>query len=81
MTSRDFAYWLQGYLEIASQADGKHRPLDADQVACVARHLALVFQHEIDPLAGGKTAQEALNKTHGPPPSSGWPGREPVMRC
>ena len=47
MTSRDFVYWLQGYIEI--QGTG---PMSEAQVKKVAAHLASVFVHEIDPAMG-----------------------------
>lgn len=47
MTSRDFCYWLQGYLEVS-----KDKSLDAETTEMVKRHLSLVFRHEIDPSFG-----------------------------
>src|SRR5210317_1520036 len=44
MTSRDFAFWLQGYFEIENP-----ETIDAEKVDMIKRHLALVFKHEIDP--------------------------------
>src|SRR5579864_1376224 len=50
MTSRDFCYWLQGYFEILRAAGGASTPsLNAGQVQCIQKHLAMVFKHEIDP--------------------------------
>lgn len=46
MTSRDFCYWLQGFLEIRGDST---QPISADQARIVKRHLDLVFVHEIDP--------------------------------
>lgn len=43
MTSRDFAYWLQGFIEIHGIA-----PTEA-QWTIIKNHLNLVFVHEIDP--------------------------------
>lgn len=43
MTSRDFCYWLQGFFELAGTSG-----VDAKQVDCIQRHLALVFKHEVD---------------------------------
>lgn len=60
MTSRDFCYWLQGFFEIA-----KPRDLSAEDIDLIAKHLALVFKHEIDPSAGPKPHQDALNAIHG----------------
>lgn len=44
MTSRDFAYWLQGFAEIGGGA-----PPTAEQWKVIQNHLNLVFVHEIDP--------------------------------
>ncbi len=66
MTSRDFAFWLQGYLEINGVANPTPRELSAVQVACIQRHLALVFKHEIDPSAGPPVHQASLDAIHGP---------------
>jgi hypothetical protein len=74
MQSRDFVFWLQGYLEV-STAGGKKPELNAEQLACVQKHLALVFEHEIDPSAGKPAHQAALNEIHH------GPGPKPVMRC
>lgn len=49
MTSRDFCYWLQGYLEIAGSEAIKRNGLNGRQCEQVQAHLALVFIHEIDP--------------------------------
>ncbi len=63
MKSRDFCYWLQGYFEL----DGTEEGLSKKQTECVKKHLALVFAHEIDPDAGGKSEQDKLNLIHGDP--------------
>ena len=44
MTSRDFAYWLQGYFEIAEP-----KVLDVKATELVKRHLGLVFKYEKKP--------------------------------
>lgn len=54
MTSRDFAYWLQGFFEISGS-----NILDVEQIDVIRNHLNLVFKHEIDPsLNAGKTEEE-----------------------
>lgn len=73
MTSRDFAYWLQGFFEI-SGTDAL--TMNAEQVSMVKRHLNLVFTHEIDPSFGGKEKQDELNKIHFP-----IHGGDPLVRC
>jgi hypothetical protein len=59
MTSRDFAYWLQGFFEVA-----KPETLTAEQTKMVKAHLNLVFKHEIDPSFGNEKYQKELNKIH-----------------
>jgi hypothetical protein len=50
MTSRDFVYWLQGYFEILDPKNqGSALPIGPLQAQCIREHLALVFQHEINP--------------------------------
>lgn len=49
MTSRDFVYWLQGYIEIQSARTAPSLALTEEQVKTIKNHLALVFVHEIDP--------------------------------
>ena len=67
MTSRDFCFWLQGYLEVAEAGRPTTTPtLTPEQLECVRRHLALVFKHEIDPSMGSDDEQKALNKLHRP---------------
>ncbi len=69
MTSRDFVYWLQGYLEIASADKATGVTLTSDQLVCVQQHLALVFTHEIDPSMGNAAHQQTLNEQHSANPS------------
>ena len=45
MTSKDFAYWLQGFFELSDPT----APLTEKQVQTIKNHLKLVFLHEIDP--------------------------------
>ena len=87
MTSRDFAYWLQGYFEIHGgnvDPDSGARydtGLDAKQVDIIKRHLAMVFVHEIDPSHGGKEKQDKLNEIHNPKPPAPLHGGNPIYRC
>jgi hypothetical protein len=66
MTSRDFCYWLQGFIEIdASQTEGATvKGLTERQLECVKKHLSMVFAHEIDPSFPAKQ-QPALQHLHG----------------
>ena len=43
MTPRDFAYWLQGFFEIAGTDE-----LTPDQVRMIKDHLNLVFYHAVE---------------------------------
>lgn len=83
MTSRDFAYWLQGFFEISNQ-----KSISADQVKIIKNHLNLVFKHEIDPSIdnGDKKIQEDLQEIHdGPNPGNQngefLPGADFLLRC
>jgi hypothetical protein len=72
VTSREFAYWLQGYLEIEN-ARGGNPSLTSEQVECIQKHLSLVFVHEIDPSYPEKAKLDAV---HGSKQHGGL-----VMRC
>lgn len=61
MNSRDFAFWLQGFFEL-----GTPDSLSSEQVACIKRHLAMVFIHEIDPSFGPEKKAE-LDAAHAVP--------------
>lgn len=61
MTSRDFAYWLQGFFEINEPSI-----ISDKQTEIIKKHLNLVFKHEIDPIMGDKKHQNELNKIHNP---------------
>lgn len=62
MTSRDFAYWLQGFFEISGT-----KQIDENQTEIIKKHLNLVFKHEIDPSMGDAAHQKELNKIHNGP--------------
>jgi hypothetical protein len=64
MTSRDFAYWLQGFFEIAT-ANGQLEGLmlSPQQTKMIQDHLSLVFIHEIDPSFPAEQ-QKQLNTAH-----------------
>jgi hypothetical protein len=76
MTSRDFCYWLQGFLEISGDI-GSEIKLNSKQIDTIKNHLNLVFKHEIDPSFGED--QDELNQIHSP-----WTRPEPgttIVRC
>lgn len=64
MTSRDFCFWLQGFFELRAATPAIETGLDGNQTQMIRRHLALVFEHEIDPSAGNQAHQFALNQLH-----------------
>lgn len=87
MTSRDFAYWLQGFFEIT---DAKN--ITEQQTAVIKNHLNLVFKHEIDPSidGGDKLKQEEYQNIHDGPINFISPGisagvsgssNTPILRC
>ena len=85
MKSRDFVYWLQGFIELQRAANNATPP-SGEQWNVIRNHLALVFKHEIDPEAGDVRMQEALNQIHsGKPPTGvmqGIPGASDILiRC
>lgn len=85
MKAENFCYWLQGYLELTGAGD-KDFELTDKQVEMIKRHLALVFQHDIDPKTEPDPKKaEALQKTHDGPPATTFippfmPG-EVTYRC
>lgn len=64
MTSRDFCFWLQGFLELRDSKDSKDGMVTEEQISIIKRHLAPVFKHEIDPSMGSESHQEKLNEIH-----------------
>ena len=78
MTSRDFAFWLQGFFEVANPIS-----IGSKETEMIKRHLNLVFKHEIDPSMGDEKHQQVLNEIHTP---SKWsstfsnPDKE-ILRC
>jgi hypothetical protein len=65
MTSRDFCYWFQGYIELTKLVPGRDKGFSASQVEEISKHLDMVFTHEIDPSHGDATVQASLNQIHG----------------
>ncbi len=60
MTSRDFAYWLQGFFELSES-----KVLTKKQTETIKKHLDLVFYHEIDPsYTSDPEKQKEMNKIH-----------------
>lgn len=59
MTSRDFAYWLQGFFEISNAKE-----VTPEQLTVIRNHLNMVFKHEIDPSHGDQKHQDDLSLIH-----------------
>lgn len=77
MTSRDFAYWLQGLFELENP-----KTLNANQTALIKKHLAMVFKHEIDPSMGEEQHQNELNAIHNSLGQTGGGGKQDtIYRC
>lgn len=79
MTSRDFAYWLQGFFEVSNA-----ETISKEQTECIKKHLNLVFKHEIDPSMGDAKHQTELNQIHNPPSKMGpnYPhNNSGLLRC
>lgn len=77
MTSRDFAYWLQGYFEVSDP-----KTIGEKETEMIKKHLNLVFKHEIDPSMGDDKHQQELNDIHNLKPggtSHGYDGG--LIRC
>ncbi len=72
MTSRDFCYWLQGFLEINGVENSPGTQImSRKQVEMIQKHLSMVFVHEIDPSVGSINHQQELTEIH-----SGFPRTE-----
>jgi hypothetical protein len=84
MTSRDFAFWLQGFIEI-----NQPQTINKEQTQVIKNHLNLVFKHEIDPSMGDDKHQAELNAIHKPnsivpnnKPNSKFPSvHDGLLRC
>jgi hypothetical protein len=82
MTSRDFAFWLQGFFEVANPST-----IGSKETELIKKHLALVFKHEIDPSMGDQEHQDGLNLIHHSSKPPGFPSsyldtdKDGIMRC
>lgn len=75
MTSRDFAFWLQGFFEVSNA-----ETITKEQTQLIKNHLNLVFKHEIDPSMGDDKHQAELNAIH--KPNSLFPNNDDgLLRC
>ena len=81
MTSKDFAYWLQGFFEIAEEKEITPR-----QVEIIKNHLKLVFYYDIDKSYGvDQKTSETMQAIHdGNHPIISPPKRKPgdlIVKC
>ena len=83
MTSRDFAFWLQGFFEINGVKKGGYEITD-EQIDVIKSHLNLVFKHEIDPsLNEGKSKEEVkeLQDVHDGKIDVNYKPKSQILRC
>ena len=59
MTSTNFCYFLQGYLELTDP-----KTISASELARIKGHLRLAFRDDIDPSMGNDEHQHRLNNLH-----------------
>ena len=59
MTATNFAYFLQGYLELSDPDK-----ISASELAKIKGHLRLAFRDDIDPSMGNEEHQTELNDIH-----------------
>lgn len=76
MTSQNFAYWLQGYLEIKDPD-----VISKKELKMILGHLRLVFRDDIDPKMGDKEHQKVLNELHAFGTFRGLNNEMPVENC
>jgi hypothetical protein len=78
MTSRDFAFWLQGFFELTDSES-----ISKEQTMVIKNHLNLVFKHDIDPSMGDKKHLDELNNIHNflIPNRNNLPGDDGLIRC
>ncbi len=78
MTSTNFAYFLQGYLELSDP-----KTISAKDLAMIKGHLKLVFRDDIDPSMGDEEHQVELNEAHtfGSTNTNIFAGYKPGERC
>lgn len=82
MKAQEFCYWLQGFFEISGATPSEPGTLNSQQTATIQRHLALVFQHDIDPQYGNADHQVVLQSIHDGKPQIGGEGPNgELYRC
>lgn len=73
MKAENFAFWLQGFFEVA-----RPQSINEEQTKMIQNQLALVFAHDIDPKMGDKPHQDKLNEIHN---NDYWTGDQNRPRC
>ena len=84
MKATEFCFWLQGFFELGQSTipEGEQLITNA-QARMIAKHLALVFKHDIDPTHGSSEKQAELQAIHDShPTTAGIAGNDNVIaRC
>ena len=77
MTSKEFAYWLKGFIEINEAGNKNIDGLTKEQFQCIKKHLSMVFYHEIDPSYKDGDVLTNIHNTYTPPAFS----PDTLIRC
>lgn len=77
MTSRDFVFWFNGFLEIS----GPDAEIDKAKLQIIRNHLNLVFKHEIDPFMPDLTGELQAIHDGKPPITDGPNSAMTLLRC
>ncbi len=85
MQSRDFVYWLMGFLEL-NEDQINIAGITPRQAIQIKQHLDMVFIHEIDPSIAkpGSEEDKKLDQAHNPIPERPVITRPPgtgILRC
>jgi len=77
MTSTQFIYFLQGYLELSNP-----KTISEKELKKIKGHLQLAFRDDIDKSYGDKEHQANLTEAHeGQNPCNYFNSNEPLERC
>ena len=77
MTSRDFCFFLQGFLEVS----GPDAEINKAKLDIIRNHLNLVFKHEIDPSMPDPTGELQALHDGKPPITDGPNSAMTLLRC
>ena len=59
MTTREFCYFMQGFMELSDP-----KTISAQELTMIKGHLKLAFRDDIDPSMGDDEHQNELNTAH-----------------